>query len=308
MESESILALDPGESSALLLKGHALALQGDPLSAEKTYRQVLHNPNLSRRIMARLWLACLALGKGRFQSCRQEISQGLLQARETEQQRGEFSLEILAAFMETTRNRLPPALASAESALKLARETSNAESEKQALHALGLVEAKIGRLKEAMETAEKLKKLVEQTGNRRHLRYYRHLRGMIALQQGLPDQALTELEGALSLLSAQYSPTDEHAFFLEALALAYENKGDMERASQLFQEITTLTTGRLGWGNIYAESFLHLARLRQKQGFSDKAREAYRSFLRLYRNADSGLQEIREARRELEGLNRTPAF
>jgi hypothetical protein len=82
----------------------------------------------------------------------------------------------------------------------------------------------------------------------------------------------------------------------------------MERASQLFQEITTLTTGRLGWGNIYAESFLHLARLRQKQGFSDKAREAYRSFLRLYRNADSGLQEIREARRELEGLNRTPAF
>ena len=302
-ESQSILRLDPEDSSARLLLGHAYALQGDYPSAEKAYRRVLQSSDISRQISARLWLAYLALAEGKFQDCRSEISQGLHQARETGHTEDEFSFQRLAAYMEMRRNRQAAAYASAQDALHIAQTTSNKEYEKLALHLLGTVEVRLGRLKDAARTAETLKTLVEQTGNRRHIRYYHHLQGLIALEQGSPDRAVAELEGALTYLSAQYSPSDEHAFFLEASALAHQNRGDTDRASQLYKDIAALTTGRLCWGDIYAESFLHLARLCRKQGLIDKARQAYQSFLRLYRNADPDLEETAAARRELETLS-----
>ncbi len=307
-ESRSILAADPGDVTSFLLQGHAHALQGDIPSAEKAYRRVLESADASRQVSAHFWLACLALSQGRFHDCRQEIGQSLLQARENGYKSDELTCLILASSVDLRSGQIASALASAQEAIRIAQEADNSEEEKQALHRLGLVQVQQGRLKEATATAENLKKLVEQKGNIRHLRYYHHLRGVIASEQGLWDLAVEEFDKAVSYLSAQHLFSDEHALFLEAAALAYEKKKDVGHAQKIFKDITALTTGRLSWGDIYAGSFFHLAKLYQKQGLSSQSREAYRAFLSLYKNADSDVDEVREAQRELKALSQTSNF
>jgi tetratricopeptide (TPR) repeat protein len=63
-----------------------------------------------------------------------------------------------------------------------------------------------------------------------------------------------------------------------------------------------LTTGRLGSGDLYAWSFYHLGRIDEKLGDKAKARENYRKFLDLWKNADPGLLEVADAKQRLANL------
>ena len=130
------------------------------------------------------------------------------------------------------------------------------------------------------------------------------LLGQIELQQGHANQAIDHLKKALSLLPHEYSfPGDEQALYFEPLALAYFESRDLDHAREEYEKIIGLTTGRIAYGDIYARSFYMLGRIAEQTGEKAAARERYRKFLDLWKDADAGLPEVADARKRLAALS-----
>jgi len=86
---------------------------------------------------------------------------------------------------------------------------------------------------------------------------------------------------------------------LDLLARAYTSAGDLTKARETYEKITTLTTGMMAWGAIAARSFYHLGLIAERQGDRALAREHFAKFLDLWKNADPGLPEVADAKKRL---------
>ena len=93
-----------------------------------------------------------------------------------------------------------------------------------------------------------------------------------------------------------------HARFIWGLALAHYESGDLDSAQKEFERITVLTTGRLVLGHLYAKSFYMLGKIFEQKDWNGKAIENYEKFLDLWKDADSGLPEIEDAKKRLAGM------
>ena len=69
-----------------------------------------------------------------------------------------------------------------------------------------------------------------------------------------------------------------------------------------YEKITLLTTGRSGWGDIYAKAFYMLGKIHQDQGSTADAVENYEKFLDLWKDADPSLSEVKDAKKRLASL------
>jgi len=92
--------------------------------------------------------------------------------------------------------------------------------------------------------------------------------------------------------------------FYDGLARALYASGEYEKARQEYERITLLTLGRLSHGDIYAKAFYRLGQIAERQGDKVRARENYRKFLELWKDADPGLGEVEDARTRLAALGR----
>ena len=156
----------------------------------------------------------------------------------------------------------------------------------------------MGRMNEALITADELKEMIQKGVNRKIMRLYHHLMGMIELKRDNFSQAIEYFNKAISLLPSQYSPYfDNHALFIEPLALAYYKAGDVEKAREEYERIISITTGRFYYGDIYAKSFYMLGRIYQEKGWVGKAIEHYDKFLYLWKGADSDTPEVEDAKK-----------
>ena len=63
-----------------------------------------------------------------------------------------------------------------------------------------------------------------------------------------------------------------------------------------------LTFGRFFHGDIYAKAYYMLGKIAEQQGDKARARENYRKFLDLWKDADPGLPEPVDAHKRLEAL------
>jgi tetratricopeptide (TPR) repeat protein len=174
--------------------------------------------------------------------------------------------------------------------------------QRAALHRKGMVYGALNALAEAQKTADELSRLVQNALNQKEARMVDHLLGWIELQKGNEAKAIDHLKRAVSQLPHEISSQgDEQALYLEPLAWAYYKSRDLDRAREEYEKIGALTTGRIAYGDIYARSFYMLGKIAEQKGDRVKAREYYQRFLDLWKNADSGLPEVADARKRLQG-------
>ena len=76
----------------------------------------------------------------------------------------------------------------------------------------------------------------------------------------------------------------------------------MERAIEEYEKITRLTSGRMGYGDIYVKSFYMMGKIYEQQGQKANAIEHYEKFLALWKNADPGIREVTDAKKRMEAL------
>jgi tetratricopeptide (TPR) repeat protein len=95
---------------------------------------------------------------------------------------------------------------------------------------------------------------------------------------------------------------DERAFFIDPLAQTYYEVGEMDKAREAYNKITRLILGRLWQGDIYVKSFYMLGKIWEQKGDTAQAIKHYEKFLDLWKEADSGIVEVEDARKRLAGL------
>ena len=119
-------------------------------------------------------------------------------------------------------------------------------------------------------------------------------RASLALKAGEPQQALVLLERVRAHDAASYAP------YLRGLA--YLQLKDPHNAIMSFQDATRLKGVAYSVGSPYALSFLGLGRAYAMAGDKPNAKKAYDVFFSEWKNADSDLPIIAEAKKEYAQL------
>lgn len=176
-----------------------------------------------------------------------------------------------------------------------------------ALYIKGCTYIETKSIDEAQKAADELKELIEKGTYRKLMRFHQHLMGLIELERKNFSAAIEYFKKALSLLPSQYYERrvlkhHEHALFIEPLALAYYKAGDLEKAQEEYEKISSLTIGRIYWGDIYAKSFYMLGKIFEQKSWKGKAIEHYAKFLDLWKDADSGMTKLDDAKARLAAL------
>jgi len=304
MEVEDALSQEKGEDRLLKLMGHIYHIQGDFQESELTYRKLLEKDDPNSQNSGHFWLACLYLTRGQYEKCKDEIMQGINNSTEHNLKPLPLDFLLYQTYLNIQTKQFTQALDSADQAIEAAAEINYLDNKIFALHLKGIAYLHLGKISEAKNTSEHLKRLIETMQKPVLLRNYYHLTGMIAVKEKMPSEAIDAFEKALELLPNQKYIEDDHAFYHYHLSLLYCHSKDWDRAREQFEKITSLTTGRLKWGDLYAKSFYWLGKIYQNKGWTGKAVESYKKFLEIWDGADSTLPELTDARKQSDLLEK----
>jgi serine/threonine protein kinase/Tfp pilus assembly protein PilF len=306
-ELEKSFLLDPSNIFTHGIKGDIFRMKGNFVRAEEEFFKMLDSEEEIVRYNGRAWLASLYLQQGKFENSNEQIRIGIDVGKKLGERGGEsgWNLELSYRYLKT---------GNPEEALKRSIEAEKTAVEwgcqychqKRALVYKGVSYIALDSLEKAQNTADELKTITLKEMNEKFMRYYYYLMGKIALNNNNFSTAIDYFEKGISLLPFQYSfmMINEQAFFIDPLAQAYYEAGEMDKARETYNRINSSTLGRLWWGDIYAKSFYMLGKIYEQQGESAKAIEHYEKFLDLWKDADPGIAEVEDARERLAGLKR----
>jgi len=297
VEAEKAFLLDPSDPAIFLRKGAIYRYMGDPVKAETEFQKARQSSEMIGKIAGGVWLNYLYSEQGRFDESANIVNQDFEMLKKAGQGVwvARYHLGFSRAFLQ--RGQPQKALNEAKQAWIAADNLEHIRYKRDALHQKGLVLLSLDDVSEAEKTADQLKELIEAGLNNKIIHLYYHLRGEIELQKGNHSQAIDFFQQALALLG--YGPLTIDALYINSLAQAYYQSGDLNKALFEYERITSLTTGRLDRGAIYAKSFYMLGRIHEQQGDTAKAKENYEKFLFLWKNADPGIPEVEETKKRL---------
>jgi tetratricopeptide (TPR) repeat protein len=311
-ELDEASKLAPWHQHTLYTKGVYNTLTGAFIEAEEEYQKLLKEKEPGGQYLGLHGLANLSLIKGLNRESREYLRE-IIEASQSlgAVWMGSQALSILALRLMIA-GRPQEALRECNRAWDLGSQARRVDLQRLALHYKGLAYLKANSRTRAQRTAEELRTLIEKGSHQREMRRYYHLVGMIELERKNYSQAIENLETALSLLPFQSSLWAEahllnnQALYIDSLALAHYRAGNLEKAQEIYNQISELTTGRLYFEDVYARSFYTLGRIFQRLGDSGKAEENYNKFLALWFDAESGIPEVNDAKSRLLDLNRAP--
>jgi tetratricopeptide (TPR) repeat protein len=301
----------PKHRQSYYMKGVYHTLAGTFKEAEEEFPKATEDPEPAGTYLGSHGLANLALLKGRFRDSIAQLRSIIVFSEKFGVVWVESQARSILGHRLMALNRNQEALREFNKAWEIGAENTRQDLQRLALHYKGLAYLGMRSRTRALRTAEELKTAIEGWAHQKEIRRYHHLMGMIEMDRKKYPAAIEHLEMSLALLPSFESSVwveghikNNHALYLDALALAYYRSGDLERAIALYEKITNLTTGRLYFGGIYAKSFYQLGRIYQQMKNNAKAEENYNKFLALWFNADTNISEVSDAQRRLTGLNR----
>ena len=292
-EIDRSISLDPSNQDRIAIKGDIYLFKGDFINAEREYNKVLEKNADNQR--GRIRLGALYLLNGKLEDSNVQIEKGLERQNKLGRDSGapDFNLQLAYRYLRAGNKK--KALELCNEVLSYAIDKENPGGQNWAIFFKGL--AFIG-----LKSMDETQRIAEERLNEKG-RFYYHLMGLIELEKKRFSQAVEYFKKAVLLLKFEKNWSgDRHALFIEPLALAYYQSGDLEMARQEYEKIISLTYGRLYNGDIYAKSFYNLGKIYEEQENTPKAIEFYEKFLNLWKDADPGMAEVDDAKKRLAGL------
>jgi tetratricopeptide (TPR) repeat protein len=161
--------------------------------------------------------------------------------------------------------------------------------------------ADMNRLNEATKAAEEIKSIVAKEMNKKLIRDYYHILGRIELKRNNYALAIEHLQKTLDLYPYVQGGIWE-LMFTGPLAKAYYESGDLDKALSTYEKLSAMVWSNYFTGDINVENFYMLGKIWEQKGDTTKAIENYEKFLDLWKDADSGIAEVEDARKRLDGL------
>jgi tetratricopeptide (TPR) repeat protein len=307
-EADAMLTRSPGYPLALKVTGDVHLYRAEWDQAEVYYRELL-NPVGSEfkrqrwRIDALRRLAGLYVAKGQFDQALEFLDQAIDEVTAVGERQWFLVLHFHKAWILFAQGDLAGADAEVQNALEGSERRNHVRGVMGCLHLRGMIRLELGDIRGAEQDAVEMKEEIEGWLSPTLMRRWYRLAGHIDLASNDVDRAVERFGQAVSLLPCQYEPDgDGHAAYYGSLAYAYYLSGDLGKAQEWYENILSLTTGRLRFGDIYAKSHFMLGQIFEQKGLNAEAIRSYRTFLDLWREADAGVPEIEEAKRSLAGL------
>ncbi|MCK4646127.1 MAG: tetratricopeptide repeat protein, partial [Candidatus Aminicenantes bacterium] len=209
-------------------------------------------------------------------------------------------INLRFAYIDLKTDNLQEALKDCDNAADYALKAEDPSRQRRAVHLKGLTYVRMNAPDEALKTADELKTLILDSHNPNNMHFFHHLAGMVELNQNNFASAIENFKEALSLQTSD--PRNKNAGYIESLAVAYYTSEDIDKAQAEYERITSSSSGRLSFGDVYARSYYELGKIYEQKGWKGKAIEHYEKFLSLWKDADPGIPELKDATKRLAGL------
>ena len=296
---EKLRNLDAENLDYHIIKGQIHHVQDEYSSARKEYETLIKQGNEDYQITGRLWMSRLYLTQGMLEKAKKEALEGLEHAREFQLHVPEVDFLLLLAYLDLRMKSFDDALEFATQASEIASGMKARSEERYGYIFRGLISLELNNVSMAEETVTQLKQLTESSGCKNFMRNYHYLMGMVSQKKGNISQAIDYFEMAFNSLPHQKSTEDNHALYLDALASAERMRGDVYKAQNYYEQMISLTTGKLKWGDLYSVSRYHLGRIYQQKGMKQEAVDQFERFLKLWKNADFAQKEREDAEKQI---------
>jgi tetratricopeptide (TPR) repeat protein len=304
LELEKAFSSASSEANVPPLLGHIQTVLGNFPEAEAAYRRLLaeDRPSLIK-FSGHFWLGHLYLLQGQYGNCAREIEEGLKLTRSQGFLYEESLFLLFESYLFYLQRNFAGTYEAALQARKKAAEIPYPEAEIEALYWQGLSDVGRGQIPEARRTIGTIKQMVDKIGYPKLLRTCYQLEGIIAAVRNSWDEAVDDFRKVEETLPHQFQEGDPSALYIESLASALLQRGDQDSARAKYEEIISMTSGRLTAGDSYVRSLYELGKICQEKRELEKAREYFRSFLNVLRNADIKPPQVEDARRRLGAVS-----
>jgi tetratricopeptide (TPR) repeat protein len=284
------------------IKAAIYILQKEMDKAEKELLNLFNSSNDQEHFRGIIDLSHFYLLLGKYENTITLLNQGIQKAKELKIGFLETWLQLSLAKCMFRYGKTEEAIQICDGIEQLLKNRDDEDSLIDVIYLKGCILVNLSLVDKAQIEAKRLRDVLEDNLNQKLMRYYFDLQGRIDYKKKDFPKAKENFKKTLSLLSFEYSLSGDQGLFYDSSASACYGMGDLDRAISLYEELTNLTTGRLFFGDIYAKSFYMLGKIYEQLGDITRAIEHYEIFLELWKDADQGLAEIEEAKKNLAHL------
>jgi serine/threonine protein kinase/tetratricopeptide (TPR) repeat protein len=296
---EKAIKLNSNDFDNIMLRGCIYLCQADFKEAHKDFYRGLDLVDHELRYTHTGILTYLFTVQGKYVDARTQLGLDLEASIKHKDWEREGLARLRLAYLEYRLKNYDRAMEECDRALAIVAAYDG--DQMASLFWKTMIFVEMNQLDKAQQTAVELKSLIEKKMNR-DIRGLDLLAGMIELRKNNFGQSVEYLQQAISLMPFQYLWGKDNSLYLDCLARAYYKSGDLDKARKEYEKITSLTTGRIAYGDIYPISFYMQGKIAEQQGDKARASQNYLKFLDLWKDADPGLPEVEDARKRLAGL------
>ena len=296
LEIEKAFSINPTNPFYYMTKGSIYLCMNEFEKAEGEYKKLIEKEDNYSKFYGLWGLVELHFTQARLEESKRSTEQLITVTREMGQPRWTAGAYIFLGMILMESGELEKAIKQFDIGWKMAVEGESFDQQRIALLNKGLAKIKMNSLNEAQNIAEDLKTLCQQSLNKNLMGMYYCLEGMIDLEKKNYPGAVESLEKAVSL-----DPDISNAY-INYLANAYFESGELDKARVGYEDMISLPRGMIRNGYRYIRAFYMLGKIHEQQGDTTRAIEHYEKFLSLWKDADPGIAEVEDAKKRLAGL------